>query len=662
MKQVACCGLIAAALLVAPRPAAALVWPLVVAQRSPSAAAPAPSPQGWALRTGAEGRARLLLLQPDGSRKVLSEGFAWAGEPDLSPDARHLLFAGRRGPAGPRSLWQLDLQTGALERLPLGTADCGDPVYMSRNALDAPDFRQRLQWVAYSSDAGGEVDTHLRAPLRSLWAHSLEPGPEGSPVTWRITYDPNSALSPAMLADGRLLYASWAPGPLDEAPGADGRYFLMAMNWAGTGLNEVYGASESPRLKHQAREMPDRTLVFVESEGQWPDGSGDLAQIDWRRPQASHRRLSRDGARYLNPSPLPDGRLLVARAPAAGGYGLQIFDREAGAVAELVLDDPDWDEVEGLALAPRAEPQARIDTLWPGRFQTGALQCLNVYDSREPELQGLAPGTVRSVRVIEALPASASAAGTLPPYDPRAPFGAQAGLRTRVLGEIPVMPDGSFHLTLPADRAFSLQLLDERGLAIKTMRSFLWLRPWNRRGCVGCHAPADLAPPNRSTQALDSALIPELSDATAQPSPDFVHDVMPIVQARCGGACHGPKLRVGDLEKLGRPLLDAWALGPYNQAYRSLVPRYVRPGHARSSPLFDLLLGGGGRGPHAALLPSELRTLAAWVDLGALWDARTYDLAAPQDVAPGRSLGLGAGALGGADPGRAAAPRYAPAP
>ena len=608
-----------------------LPWPLVFVQE-PASAEPAGG-SGWAFSAAPREGTRIVLLEPGGVLRVLSEGFSWAGDPEVSPDGTRLLFSGRRRAGEPRDVWELPLGGGEARRVTEGLGDCAEPVYMSRNALNVPEFDQRVWWAAFTSDRPRQVDLWLGGrAARHLYARSLQPVPGRGVVTWRTTFNPGSDLSPTMLQDGRVLYSAWVHSGHGDKAG-DGRFFLMAMNWAGTGLNALYGAHEGPALKHMATELPGQAVVFVESDGDRADGAGRLAEVSWRRPLRSHRVLSRDGARYRNPRALPDGRLVVARQEAGGSFGLVIFDRDAGAPAGLLHDDPAWHDVDPMAVAPRPEPMGRIATVWTGRFSTGDIQCIDVYDSDRPELRDLPRGTIRSLRVLEALPRSldgpaASPGAQAPPaYTGGAPFGATGDLRTRILGEIPVMPDGSFHVRVPAGVPFTFQTLDGDGVAVRTMRAWIWQREWNRRSCIGCHEDKEMAPPNRVTQAMHSLLLPDLGEETARRSTDFVHDVMPIVRARCYGGCHGPQANQMDEERM---ILDDWRIPPYNRAYLTLVPRYVVPGKARDSMLIHRLRGGEGRRPHAGLLPSELSTIAAWIDLGAQWDATDFNVPVPQ--------------------------------
>ena len=64
------------------------------------------------------------------------------------------------------------------------------------------------------------------------------------------------------------------------------------------------------------------------------------------------------------------------------------------------------------------------------------------------------------------------------------------------MGIVPVEEDGSFYLKVIADTPFRLQALDDMGQVVNGPSGWLWLRPFERRGCVGCHEDPELAPKN----------------------------------------------------------------------------------------------------------------------------------------------------------------------
>jgi hypothetical protein len=69
-------------------------------------------------------------------------------------------------------------------------------------------------------------------------------------------------------------------------------------------------------------------------------------------------------------------------------------------------------------------------------------------------------------------------------------------------GTVRVMEDGSFYLKVMADIPFRIRTLDEKNNVISDPCSWLWLRPNERRGCIGCHEDPELVPENRVALAV----------------------------------------------------------------------------------------------------------------------------------------------------------------
>ena len=72
------------------------------------------------------------------------------------------------------------------------------------------------------------------------------------------------------------------------------------------------------------------------------------------------------------------------------------------------------------------------------------------------------------------------------------------GVRTKVLGEAPVEPDGSFFVRIPGDTAFYMELLDGQGKVLESMTRWIWVRKGTSRGCIGCHESRNAAVPSSS--------------------------------------------------------------------------------------------------------------------------------------------------------------------
>ncbi len=70
------------------------------------------------------------------------------------------------------------------------------------------------------------------------------------------------------------------------------------------------------------------------------------------------------------------------------------------------------------------------------------------------------------------------------------------------LGIVDVEEDGSFYLKVLADTPFRLQTVDENRHVVNGPGSWLYLRPNERRGCVGCHEDNEQVPENRQPLSI----------------------------------------------------------------------------------------------------------------------------------------------------------------
>jgi hypothetical protein len=236
----------------------------------------------------------------------------------------------------------------------------------------------------------------------------------------------------------------------------------------------------------------------------------------------------------------------------------------------------------------------------------------------------------------------------------------------RILGEAPVAADGSFKVEVPANTPIQLQLLDERGLALRSC-GWIWTRNHEPQGCIGCHEDLELTPTNLLVNALTVETVSVAASPEKRQAVDFRRHVMPILEKKCV-PCHAP---VGNaLSGVPEPAMDVGPAAPgtprrafptgttqrdldadtkAKTAYETLLARepasddrslnwkYVDPGKARASPLFWHVCGvntsrpwdgpAAGRpakpippGKSEPLSPEETPILIRWIDLGAAWE------------------------------------------
>jgi hypothetical protein len=526
---------------------------------------------------------RIVRLAEGGSVEVLSRGFFAARDPHVSFDGKRILFSAKRAAADYWQIYELDLESRATRQLVRAEMDCRNPIYQSSLYVLSSD----LPWhqVAFTGS--------LRGSPPSLYTVRLD----GSDLR-RISYNPYGDLDPAMMEDGRVLYAARQQDRIE--PGPPDRLALFGLNLDGTDV-ALYGALQGSPYKRMPVPTAGGLVVFIESESLGPDGAGNLGAVSQRRPLASYQRLTEPSdALYVYPSPLPGGEILVSRRPASGKgtYGIVRFD-PATRRSLPVFDDPAWHDIQAHRIAPRAVPDGRSSVVDP-KEPTGQLYCLNAYISDLPQEFWLAPGTPLRFRLVEG---AAGAAGAGSPI-----------LAKRVLGEFRAEPDGSFKLRVPANIPIELQLVDSNGMMLRSCR-WIWVRNKEARGCIGCHEDPELTPENRYAAALARPAVNLILPPERRRTISFRRDVAPVLQSKCAGAvCHGgavPPRLAGKSDLAG-----------YLAPAARISPLVWRLNGKKSSFPWSQLDGDGALQPmpppgSAPLTEDERLTIIEWIDLGA---------------------------------------------
>ncbi len=572
--------------------------------------------------------ARVVVVSTDGNVRVLSQGFVAAADPNVSFDGERVLFAGRKAGADRWRIWEIGVDGSGLRAVSPEHLDARSPMHVpTLFTLESPQ-----PWFTMVFVARAQTTNEAGKPsASSLYNVKLD----GTDLR-RMTYNPNHSFDPFQMRDGRVIYA--AERQPDE-PGTGGaRTSLYAIHIEGADV-ERYAGDGGPRLRQMPCATPGGLVITVDSERPAWDGSGQLGCAEERRPYTTHRALTNDPqVVYLHPSPLERNRILVSRRAAEGpvNSGVYRFDADTGA-AEPVFDTAEFHDVQAVAVQPRPRPDGH-STVVTMADTYGTFYGLNAYTA-DPKRDGqLKPGEIKRVRFIEGVVEDGGG------RDARGPGAGAAGphVARRLIGEAPVEADGSFNVTVPADVPLKIQTLDERGLALATS-GWVWVRPKEVRGCIGCHEDPELTPENEYVQALrrpSNSLQVRVEDRRQI---TFVGDVVPILRKSCATTeCHGGTetplhlpLTAADLHPAYAALMAPAEAGPAG-GVTGLPPagRYVDAGRARTSWLVWQLTGANTSRPwdeaagrriqampaHGKMPPltaDEIRTLLEWIDLGA---------------------------------------------
>jgi hypothetical protein len=359
---------------------------------------------------------------------------------------------------------------------------------------------------------------------------------------------------------------------------------------------------------------------------------------------------------YMTPWPLSDHYFFAAysygdKQNDPTGYGLYLVDVFGN--KELIYRDPDISCFSPIPILERPKPLAVTDVTDP----TKKYATCGIADIAHG-VDGIEPQRVRYLRVSERL---------VWPYDNR--YGGQRyhevphtrelqpnWTPVRVLGEVPVEPDGSVHFRVPADTPVYFQILDQDHMELRRMRSFISFQPGETRMCVGCHESRGEAP---VSQRFPSALARGPSELIPPPwgqQPiSFLRDIQPILDQHCV-ECHQGLQPAAGLDFSGG--LTACGTIPAfgaNQAYETirlheLVSRSNIHDDARvTEPLAQgshrskliQVLRDGTCGTDIKLSPDQWLRLVTWIDGNAPYHDRfinkrqerpVYDLPADTEL------------------------------
>jgi hypothetical protein len=303
-----------------------------------------------------------------------------------------------------------------------------------------------------------------------------------------------------------------------------------------------YGNLHPGTLMIDAKPIPGRdddvVAVFSPEHGR-KEHAGAITIVTPKlgpdEPSAA-RRISKEDD-YRDPYPLSGDCFLVARGGRLLVMNGRGETREIYRVpAELAKAKVECHEPRPLRARPR-EPviPSRVDPTQA----TGRLILQDIYVGRR--MEGVKRGEIKKLLVLESLPKPINYSGKMPPIS----FGGTFTLE-RILGTVPVEPDGSAYLEVPAMRSLFFVALDENNDSVKRMHSFLSLMPGETTSCVGCHEYRQQAPPS-STATLHALRRPPSRIEPLAGIPevfDYPRDIQPILDRHCV-SCHDYDRRDG---------------------------------------------------------------------------------------------------------------------
>jgi len=540
--------------------------------------------------------------------------------PELSYDGETILFAytqakayekyqGREayewGPEISYHIFKVNTDGSGLEQLTDGPADDFDPCFLPNGRV-----------VFISERRGGYLRCGRHCPVYTMF--SMEP--DGSDIVC-ISFHETHEWHPSVNNDGMLVYTRWDYVDRDTniahhiwtsfPDGRDprsfhGNYPLLRESrpWMEMSIRAIPGSHRYVAVTGSHHGNAFGSLIMIDPRIEDDRAMSQLTRLtpDAPFPEAEGKPI-KDYMRYGTPWPLSEDDYLCVYDADAKNRGIYWIDRFGN--RELLYRDPSISCLSPIPLRPRRQPPVlpnqTVQTAYDiekagGKVPQETIAVVNVYDSDFAWPEG---SKVAALRIIQLLPKT-----TPPPNEPRIGIANQTNARA-VLGTVPVEPDGSAFFEAPIGKAIYFQALDERGMAIQSMRSLTYIHPGEQMSCRGCHERKHRTSnqPARKPLALQRPPSKIKGDVDGSNPFNYVRLVQPALDRNCVG-CHQ--------EKKALDLIGAIEGGNgWSRSYNNLAENYGFYFHVSNGSINEGVHGGsrtvpGKFGAKAAALLSYM--------------------------------------------------------
>ncbi|MFI5379590.1 MAG: hypothetical protein ACHRHE_09850 [Tepidisphaerales bacterium] len=486
------------------------------------------------------GRLYKLNLHTGQTTTLLDPKGGSVRDPQVYYDGNKIIFSYRPTGTDYYHLYEINIDGSALRQLTTGDFDDIEPTYLPDGDIVFISTRCK-RWVNCWMT---QVAVMYRCDAT------------GGRIT-QISSNTEHDNTPWVMPDGRLLYTRWEYVDRSQVE----YHHLWTMNPDGTGQQVFYGNMHSWTVMIDAKPIPGTQKVLAsfspghgvnEHAGYATIVSGDNGPDDPAAPKPLHK-----GGLTRDPYPLSADLFLMAR-----NNQLVLMDDQNH--EEILYSDP-----TGIALnEPRPiQPRPREPVI-PSRLDpkepTGRMVLADVYMGRN--MPGVERGQIKKLLILESLPKPVNFSGGPDLVSWLGTFTLE-----RVLGTVPVEPDGSAYFEVPARRQVFFVALDDKDMSVKRMQSFTTVMPGEVLSCAGCHEERNLAPRHKSEGTLMAMRRPpsRIQPFAGYPDVlDFQRDIQPILNRYCV-ECHRPEKHEGHMLLTGDR-------GPtYSHAYISLLAHRV---------------------------------------------------------------------------------------
>jgi hypothetical protein len=538
------------------------------------------------------GRLCRLNLRTGNLTVLLDDPKGGVRDPCVSYDGKRILFSYRKGGTEYYNLYEVNADGAALRRVTDAPFDDIEPVYLPDGDI-----------VFVSSRCKRWVNCWL-----TQVAIMYRCGPDGRNIR-PISSNNDHDNTPWVMPDGRLIYMRWEYVDRSQV----NFHHLWVSNPDGSGQTIYFGNMYPGIVMIDAKPIPGTNKVvaiFSPGHGR-KEHMGPVTIVD---PDAGPdipsmaRRIGRRGD-FRDPYAFSEDCFLVAAPDGIhlmdGAGNTQLLCRPTDAL-ELHEPRPLVARPREPGPAPRTNPA----------IGTGCMVLADVTFGRN--MEGVRPGEIRKLLILETLPMPVHYSGGMEPITRGGTF-----ILERIVGTVPVEPDGSAYFEVPALRSIFFVAMDAEDRAVKRMQSFCSIMPGETVGCFGCHEERSrLGPTGANLLALRRPPSRIEPVAGVPDVIDFPRDIQPILDRHCL-KCHDYDKRDGGAILSGDrgpmyshsyiTITDRKQVADGRNAFANRPPRSIG---ASASPLMKMIEPGHYE---VKVTEQERRMVRYWIESGAAY-------------------------------------------
>ena len=546
---------------------------------------------------GEGGRLCRLNLRTGELKVILDDPTGGVRDPQVHYDGQKILFSYRKGGEHPFHLYEINVDGTGLVQLTDGPDDDIEPIYCPDGKIVFCSSRCRRFVNCWYT----RVATLYRCDGDGQNVRMLSSNNDHDNTPW-------------VLPDGRILYMRWEYVDRSQVH----YHHLWTTNPDGTAQMVYFGNLVGGIAMLDAKPIPGTNKVvssFSPGHGR-PEHMGYVTVVDpslGPDVPSRARNVSKQSS-WKDPYAFSETCFLVVNK-----QGIHVMDGQGNTelIYQLSEADRHLECNEPRPLGPR--PRERVI---PDRTKlaktTARLVLEDIYAGRR--MRSVERGNIKKLLVLSQLPKPVNFSGGMQPLTIGGTF-----TLAQIVGEVPVYPDGSAYMELPALQSLFFVALDQDDKPVKRMHSFAVLQPGETTSCVGCHEQRVQAPHAITSDLLALRQPPSRVEPIGDAPQvfDFPRDVQPILDRHCV-ECHGPERREGKVDLTG----DRTAM--YSMAYWTMQTRgLVSDGRNRPESNYGPYLIGSAAsrlmtfldGSHyeAKLSDHEVKMIRLWIETSATY-------------------------------------------